>query len=133
MIRVAAVAAMVAFAGCTSSTSLRDVDVFDLRLSEEALLGTWELVYLTSSGQMGPPETRRAREGQETLVFSENGMVTVTIGDQIIETETYQVVQTEYASELVMGGRGVIAGISGGRLYLDDRPVDGSLQEYHRR
>lgn len=108
-----------------------DVNIYELNHDADALVGNWELVRTTSSGQIGPPRTVAVGEGERTsYAFAADGTVDVIRSGLAAESRTWVV---EPPSHLRIGASGMFFGIDGDRLYLDRRPMDGSLQEFARR
>ena len=80
---------------------------------------------------MGPPQTIEVQAEERTLyVFSSDGTVEVVRPGRPVESRTWDI---EPPSHLRIGTLGMSFGIDGDRLYLDRRPMDGSLSEYARR
>ncbi|PAP75550.1 hypothetical protein [Rubrivirga marina] len=108
-----------------------DVNLYELNHDAGALVGNWELVRTTNSGQMGPPQTVAVGKGERTsYAFAADGTVDIVRPGRATESTTWVV---EPPSHLRIGSLGMSFGIDGDRLYLDRRPMDGSLLEFARR
>lgn len=130
-------------AACDSDgTDLRQVVVFELSHDRAALVGTWDLISVTSAGYGAPPATTPASAlgWTESYTFRADGTVDVFRDGQQVESTVYAVedlpdsgrtpllrigTETDYRREYF--------GIDGDRLYFDHRPSDGDLLEFARR
>ena len=143
--RLIALVSLLAVAACDTSGAARlDIDTAKLSQDPAALVGTWDLVSITTSGFSFPAQTFPvSRSGSsETLVFRDDGSARVQ-RDSTAEETTYEVVTYPFeyaegrfrqAAYLRIGEfRKESFGIDGDRLYFDDRPKDGDLREYRRR
>ena len=127
---------LVALAALVTACDTGGPDLTDLRVDElshdpAALVGSWDLVTVTSSGYMGAPQTVAVGEAERrSYVFSADGTVEVGRPGRSVESTTWAV---EPPGHLQIGTLGMTFGIDGDRLYLDRRPMDGGLYEYARR
>ena len=133
-----AVLALALTACDTDGPDLVDLRVDDLSHDAAALVGTWDLVTVTSSGFGGPPTTYPVAAGTETITFRTDGTVEIVRADGPDEITTYAVVPAGPAFPdappgLRIGDRSEAWGIDGDRLYFDSRSLDGDLSEYLRR
>lgn len=92
------------------------------------LVGVWELVTVTGSGQSSEPQTAAA--SGERYEFSADGTARVEIDGQAPEDVAWQVTGP---AGLRIGAQRETFGIDGDHLYFDGRPVDGVLREFERQ
>ena len=128
-VRPLALAALLALAACDTPADLASIRLDALSHDPAALVGTWDLVSVTSSGFGGPVETVAVAPGTETYTFRADGTFEHVREGVAQATGTYEV---EGAS-LRLGDGARWFGIDGDRLYFDFRPMDGPLQAYRRR
>ena len=150
MTRALAAAALVfSLAACDTfaGRDLTDLRVGDLSQDPAALVGTWELETITGSGECRSEcfgtVPASDRQTSERLTFTADGTFEQVVRAQRSEWRQagpYEVRRIEYGNGtqserpvLFLDGRPVEFGTDGDRLYVDDRPVDGDLREYHRR
>ena len=106
-----------------------DLDVSTLSHDPAGLVGTWDLVSVTTPGDLAPPETFEARG--ETLTFRGDG--TAVVVRDADRTETTWRVDPARPMTLEIGARREYFGVDGDRLHFDSRPVDGPLRTFRRR
>ena len=127
-------ALLLTLAACdTGPVDLGALRVDALSQDPDALIGTWDLVSLTTGDPVGTSAPRRT----DTYTFRADGTATRVYDGGAPEETTWEVRYTGYLADapprLYIGDRSEYFGIDGDRLYFDDRPVDGPLSEYARR
>lgn len=135
------VAVLVVASGCDTGAPDRNrVDIHTLSHDADALVGTWDLVTVTPSGECmgeGCTHTRPAAEvGQSArLVFRADGTATYTSDETVLAEGSYGVSTPESGDtpRLLIGDARLVFGVDGDRLYLEYRYVDGPLLEFRRR
>ena len=135
--------AALALAACDAGHDLADLRIDGFSQDPEALVGTWDLISVTTPGQFEAPRTIPAEPGDETLAFRADGTLRIERDGRETDETTWAVVvyPFEYeegrfrdAAYLQIGEhRKESFGVDGDRLYFDDRPRDGGLHEYARR
>ena len=142
MLRFALSALLVLVAACDSTADSDLPD--DLAQDPAALVGTWDLAFVTPSGESSAPPVRTPASAlpyTQTYVFGADGQAEVYSSGELSLSGPYEV-----RSFLITDGSGRIStdlyidgdsqdwvGVSGDRLFFDSRPRDGALEEYHRR
>ena len=141
MLRLALSALVVLVAACDSTA---DSDVpDDLARDAAALVGTWDLAFVTPSGMWGPPARTpvSALPYTRTYVFGADGQAEVYSSGELSLSGPYEVRRiaiTDGSGRVsvdlyIDGDSQDWVGVSGDRLFFDSRPRDGALEEYHRR
>ena len=141
--RALLVLSVLALAACDSDgTDLLQLNVSELSHDPALVVGTWELVSVTSAGFGTPPTTTSASalDWKESYTFRADGRVEVYRDGQLEESTVWTVetlpdgalspslrigTETEYRREYFV--------VTPTRLYFDHRPADGPLLEYARR
>lgn len=116
------------------------VDVSALSHDTDALVGTWDLVTITPSGECIGADCTRTRPASEfgqsaRLTFRADGTSTYIYNEEVLAEGSYSTFAREPDDIPVLQfGAGLRTfGIDGDRLYLDDRIVDGPLLEFERQ
>ena len=130
-------ASLLALAACDTAT-------VDTESADAAgIVGTWDwersTYYETASGQ--PVTHTPATAGYtETYVFDADGSVAIYLNGALERSAPYAIRRRVYANgtqsedvRLIIGDHDVGFDVSGDRLVLDDRSVDGPLAHYRRR
>ncbi len=122
-----------------------DVNIYELTHDADALVGTWDLVSVTPSGECMGENCTRTRSAEEAgqsarVTFRTDGTATYTSDDHTRAEGAYRVAYRRYengtlshAPRLYIGEQGYDFGIDGDRLYFEYRFVDGPLLEFARR
>ena len=142
MLRLALSALLVLVAACDSAADSDLPD--DLAQDPAALVGTWDLAFVTPSGESSAPPVRTpvsALRYTGTYVFGADGQAEVYSSGELSLSGPYEVRSFEPADgsgrvfrDLYIDGRDQDwVGVSGDRLFFDSRIKDGTLEEYHRR
>jgi hypothetical protein len=143
MLRALIVALVVLLAACdTGPLDPLDVNVAELSQDPADLVGTWDLVTETTPGDIAPPMTVPVTRYVSVLAFFEDGTFERSDASGVVETSTWEVRRVpvrdgsgDTVGVLYVGDRQEAYGFGteGDQLFLDYRPVDGPLLEFHRR
>ena len=135
-----AIAFLVATGCDTTAPDRNGVDVTALGHDADALVGTWDLVTVTPSGECMGEDCTRTRPAEEVgqsarLVFRADGTATYTSNETVSAEGSYGVTSPEPGSapQLTIGDARYPFGIDRDRLYIEHRYLDGPLLEFRRR
>jgi hypothetical protein len=135
------------FAACDTVgfVDRNEVNVYELTHDADALVGTWDLVTVTPSGECMGEDCTRTRPAEELgqsarVTFRADGTATYVYGDWTLADGAFEVRYHAYgngtqsdAPQLYIGDERFNFGIDEDRLYFDDRYVDGPLLEFARQ
>lgn len=122
-----------------------EINVLQLSHDADALVGTWDLVTVTPSGECTGEDCTRTRTAEEIgwtarVTFRTDGTATYTSDGSTRAEGTYRVVYRRYGNGalsdvplLYIGEQNYNFGIDGDRLYFEHRYVDGPLLEFERQ
>ncbi|PAP81523.1 hypothetical protein B1759_09420 [Rubrivirga sp. SAORIC476] len=127
--------------GCdTAAPDRNGIDVTALGHDADALVGTWDLVTVTPSGECMGEDCTRTRPAEEVgqsarLVFRADGTATYTSNETVSAEGNYRVSAPEPGDSprLTIGDARYVFGIDRDRLYIEHRYLDGPLLEFRRR
>ena len=122
-----------------------DVDVSRLAHDADALVGTWDLVTVTPSGECAGEGCTRTRTADELgrsarVTFRTDGTATYVSDGRTRAEGAYHVAYRRYdggtlsdVPVLTIGEETIFFGLDGAHLYFEYRYLDGPLLEFERQ